>query len=329
MPDLFDQKNAVEATVIEPMEETQETGLSVPGDRPEPSYSGGSQALTDLRQGAMTLPVAQMAVALDEYKERRAFFFNWLLRQLVQGVHYGYPPGCEVRFDPNGNAIQKKWNNKTRGYDEVIIPLDQWKQKPCLYKAGADFICDLMGLRPEWETDHDTHKQLALVPLLDRDKNPQPVVCYVCRLFSRFQPSLVMGEGRGGRMLGTKGGDVNNTIKMAQKAAKVDAVINCYGLSDLFTQDIEDTPQREPYEAPDAREESPPAQPRGKRVTIEDVNALVSRYKARKPTASLEDWGMFVQSATGKAFKNVKAVAEWCQRDIDHVSDKIEMELET
>ena len=327
MADLFDKETAVVAEIVTPMEETQETGLTVPAQ--EPSYSGGSQALIDLRQGAMTMPIEQMGIALEEYRARRSFFFNWLIKQLTKGVHYGFPPGCEVRFDQSGNAITKKWNSKNRGYDEIVIPLDQWKHKPCLYKAGADFIADLMGLRPEFESDHETHKQLvASGSCTDRDGKPQPVLCYICRLFSRANPQLVVGEGRGARMLGTKGGDVNNTIKMAQKAAKVDAVINTYGLSDLFTQDVEDAP-REPYETPTTRPESPPVQPRAKRVTAADVKALVDRYKARKPNATPDDFAKFCFAATAKTFKNVLSPGEWCQGDLNHVDDKIAMELES
>ena len=326
MADLFDKETAVVAEIVTPMEETQETGLTVPAQ--EPSYSGGSQALIDLRQGAMTMPIEQMGIALEEYRERRAYFFNWLIGQLVRGVHYGYPPGCEVRFDEHGNAIEKKWNNYRKCNEEIVIPLEQWKKKPSLYKAGADFICDLMGLRPEWVSDDETHRQLMTSPPTDKDGRLQPVLCYICRLFSRFQPNLVMGEGRGGRMLGQKGGDVNNTIKMAQKAAKVDAVINCYGLSDLFTQDVEDAP-REPYETPTTRPESPPVQPRAKRVTAADVKALVDRYKARKPNATPDDFAKFCFAATAKTFKNVLSPGEWCQGDLNHVDDKIAMELES
>jgi hypothetical protein len=51
----------------------------------------------------------------------------------------------------------------------------------------------------------------------------------------------VLGEGRGAGVAGVKRRDGNGAVKIAQKSAKIDAVINTLGLSDLFTQDLEDT----------------------------------------------------------------------------------------
>ena len=165
---------------------------------------------------AMLMPSAQMEVALAEYKDRRQTFRRWLLEQLREGIHYGYPPGCE----PKGNAKPA-----------------QWTHKPSLYKAGADFMCDLMGVRDEYDADRAAWEQLG---------SKEGTVVYCCRLISRKTGELV-GEGRGAFVSGNKGMKENAALKMAKKCAKVDAVINSWGLSDLFTQDIEDAdhqPQR-------------------------------------------------------------------------------------
>lgn len=54
---------------------------------------------------------------------------------------------------------------------------------------------------------------------------------------------------------------LNKAIKMAQKSAFVDAVIRATGMSDLFTQDVEDMPdQPEPPQAP-ASQAKPEAEP--------------------------------------------------------------------
>src|SRR4030095_3163710 len=52
-------------------------------------------------------------------------------------------------------------------------------------------------------------------------------------------------------------GDVNKTLKMAQKSAQTDAVLRFAGLSEIFTQDLEDMPasardndEPAPFEAP-------------------------------------------------------------------------------
>jgi hypothetical protein len=172
---------------------------------------------------AMLMPSEHMLTALNEYEERRKTFREWLQGQLVPGVHYGVPPGCEPptkRPDPK-----------------------QWQYKPSLYKAGADFICDLMAARDEYEPDmlswELSGKLAGLYP-------------FICRLHSRNGDLL--GEGRGAAIRGKKSRDDNAAIKCGKKCAKVDAVINSWGLSDLFTQDAEDlTPDaipRKPQRAP-------------------------------------------------------------------------------
>ena len=49
-----------------------------------------------------------------------------------------------------------------------------------------------------------------------------------------------MGQGRGASTLEKNEGDPNKTIKMAQKSAYIDSTIRATGLSDLFSQDLED-----------------------------------------------------------------------------------------
>lgn len=52
---------------------------------------------------------------------------------------------------------------------------------------------------------------------------------------------------------------LNKAIKMAQKSAFVDAVIRASGMSDLFTQDLEDMPRDDAPEAPQATTTAPNA----------------------------------------------------------------------
>ena len=56
----------------------------------------------------------------------------------------------------------------------------------------------------------------------------------------------------------------NASIKMAQKAAKVDAVLNGWGLSDLFTQDLEDL--KEEAIQPEQVANAPKSASRGDRI---------------------------------------------------------------
>ncbi len=279
----------------------------------EPSYQGGSSALVDLRSAAMAVDSEKMTIGLAEYADRRKTFREWLLSQLIAGVHYGIPPGCEPKFDDQGNLlIWMKGGNRAVGKD-------QWRHKPSLYQAGADFVIDLMNLRAEFAADLGAWEMLG---------KPDGKMVYKCQLFSRASGELV-GEGIGARTIGDKGGDLNNGVKMACKCAKVAAVINSYGLSDLFTQDIEDM-EKNRHENPDAKPDAPRAPSRNERINDEELIALTNDFKAKmshlEPGPMFERWKMFCMEATGHQFQNIKSVSEWTRARLEKVRTKMEME---
>lgn len=227
-----------------------------------------TSALVDLRQLAMSVDITTMQAGLNEYASKRKAFREWLLEQMVKGVHYGVVPGCEPKLDSAGNIIvSQKRGDK---YIQMIVTPDQWRYKPCLYKAGAEFIIDLMGVRQEYIADVDAAKMLT--------RGDAAVVAFKCRLLSRNTGELV-GEGVGAGTLGAKGADHNKTVKDAQKRAMVAAVLNSYGLSDLFTQDMDDKPPKPEAEQPAPRDNAPVAQPRSERVEKEEVGKITSLVK--------------------------------------------------
>jgi hypothetical protein len=258
----------------------------------------------DLRHGVMGLPVERMAVVLNEYAKRRDFFREWLLKQLKPGIHYGYPPGCEPKRDKDGNYLLWMKN----GY--VIVPPEQWQPKECLYKAGAELITDLMMARDEYVADEEGWRQLG---------SPPGTYVYKCRLYSKATGEL-LGEGLGARRNGQKGGDENNAIKMAQKAAKVAAVLNTWGLSDLFTQDLDDQPP--PHENPQQRPDAPVAATRSDRVTKEEVTKELARWKSlRGDTEATKDrFAAWVENVCGRKFDTGK-FSEWTLSDLAAVRD--------
>src|SRR5205814_10589109 len=77
-----------------------------------------------------------------------------------------------------------------------------------------------------------------------------------------------------------EGWTVNNTIKICEKRAQVDAVLRRVGLSEIFTQDIEDLDQRQALVAEQAR---PAAAPRAE--TPMDRPASAERPARLAPTA--------------------------------------------
>jgi hypothetical protein len=240
-----------------PSQPTQSTALSQPGEVLR-------DPVADLRHAMMTLPVDQQVTFLAEFKARRDHFRKWLMEQLVPGVHYGIPPGCEPKSKTiDGVVHYGNWNKKKNAYD--WHPESQWKPKPSLYAGGADFVCDLLGLRDEYESDAVSWQQMGSKPGTAVQK---------CLLKSRATGELI-GEGIGAY---SNQSDANNAIKMAAKCAKVGAIINAYGLRDLFTQD---EPKPQPNDNPEADPAAPRAASRAERKAA--VSAPVyEKLAARK-----------------------------------------------
>lgn len=266
----------------EKMSTQTELPITSPGSaiaaRPQ---SPPTHPLADLRHAAMSLPLEEIAGLLASYTERRQAFRDWLLSQLVEGVHFGVAPGCEPKSNPDPR---------------------QWKHKPGLYKAGAEFVCDLMNVRAEYEADLAASQQMGELKV-DAKVEPKRFFVYKCRLISR-QTGEALGEGTGARQLWEKKGDVNNSVKMAQKNAMVAAVLNTYGLSDLFTQDAPEPPL---YENPTQQPDAPRASPRGQRagkVQATDVDAVVKQWKAYlSPEGTKAQFGDWVRKTTGTTFQ--------------------------
>lgn len=267
----------------------------------------------DLMAHMMQLPVEQMQEHLSEYWDRRQAFRAWLYSKFVKGVHFGFPPGLEPEFDSRGYA--KVW---MKGGYQYISP-EQWTIKPSLFKAGAQFICALLYVRPEFEADMGGWEQLG---------KPADTFVYTCRIISKSN-GQVLGQGRGVRKVGEKKMDANASLKMCQKAALVDAVINAYGLSDLFTQDTEDSPSREPHANPEADGSKPKQQPRAQRVTKEELAELHSAWCeiAHDPKDSEEFFALIRKETDGRDF-NPRQPGQWTRDEFTKVAEAIRVQRE-
>lgn len=145
---------------------------------------------------------------LDNYSSQKKQLMQWLASNLIEGVHYGYPPKTPRPADSKS-----------------------WKAKPSLYKSGALTIVDLLQLRADFSADQ------AARAMFEHSEN---LLCIRCELYSRATGELV-GQGRGTYRVGQKGMNENSALKMAQKSALVDAVINTVPIAaELYTQDPED-----------------------------------------------------------------------------------------
>jgi hypothetical protein len=273
-----------------------------------------ANALADLRQQAMGAPVEIMRKGLTEYLERRDEFRKWLRPQLKTGVHFGFPPSCLPKYvDDHGrdcteeNAVATKiWNGKKNAYD--LCPLNQWKPKPSFYKAGAEFVCDLLGLICVFEADMAAWEQLG---------KPHGTFVTRCRLYPKGAPHAdehLVGEGRGVRRVGTKGGDDNNAIKMSEKSAKVAAILNAFGLADLFTQDLEDAGATQ-HDNPTQIEFPPIVEPRDKRVGKDELVSLMEAWQAMRRREKLEhtnaQYAAWCEDISGQPADDVFLVLKW------------------
>lgn len=269
--------------------------------------------LLDMRRGFLSMTPENMELALAQYDARRKVFRDWLKSKLVKGVHYGYPPGCE----PESQIINGKlhYNNRGKWY-----PAEQWTPKPSLYKPTGDMLCECLALRDEYDADMDAWKQLG-----------EPKLTFVmrCRLYSMTSGELV-AEGRGVYAVGDKKADANQAIKKSKKSAKIDAVINYLGISDLFTQDMDELPPPI-YDNPGCNPDAPIAAPRGDRVSADDFKKIGTRWREMRKKQSLPtckvDWEDFFESHTGLPREQATQHTAWSLLDLEKLGAGIASEM--
>ncbi len=180
--------------------------------------------------GGLIRPVAQPHDMIELHKD----VARLIKESLEEGVDYGTIPGT-------GN-------------------------KATLLKPGAERLALAFGARPEYklvdsEVDHD-----RVVHYSDRYRKEGQSVglyryVYDCTLVR--EDGRVLGSGHGvcstmeSKYVSRPRDCENTALKMAQKRAFVAAVLNAFGLSSRFTQDVEDIevePRRAPPPPPPKRE---------------------------------------------------------------------------
>ncbi|MFA7170204.1 MAG: hypothetical protein WC178_05145 [Candidatus Paceibacterota bacterium] len=112
------------------------------------------------------------------------------------------------------------------------------KGRKSLGKSGAEKMANIFGYQTTFARDHQSVEMLG---------NIKGLVAYVCTL---THYGKIVGEGRGSDTLERNNNDANKTLKLAEKRAYVNAVIRSTGLSDIFSQDIEDMESEQVVEYP-------------------------------------------------------------------------------
>lgn len=138
---------------------------------------------------------------LDRRRENRGLMMEWVRGQLVEGSDFG---SIEIRGR---------------------------KSKPSLWKAGAEKICGILGLRVEFPNLADYEEKVLRGEKIEH-------ILLRCHLYDGA--GNIVASGAGARSLNQDQGDLNKALKMCMKSAQIDATLRCAGLSEVFTQDIED-----------------------------------------------------------------------------------------
>lgn len=144
--------------------------------------------------------------------KKRMIITNYIKQHMVEGVDYG-------KIHINKDCRDKK-NCKEKWH---------WS-KDTLFKPGAEKFCSLFRYKAEYCKDADTWEMLGSIP---------GTIALICKLYTS-ESNIIVGEGRGICSVKEKDGNANVAVKICEKRAKINAVLQTGGLSDFFTQDLED-----------------------------------------------------------------------------------------
>lgn len=208
------------------------------------------------------------AKMIEVEKKKRALITEYISDQMVEGVDYG---AIHVKKDcENQYTCENKFH-----YTKSI-----------LFKPGSEKFCSLMHIRPKFTYEH-----------VDWEKGN---FVLKCELYSRND--VVIGEGRGAARLSEKTTwTMNNCLKIAEKRAQIDAVLRSGGLSDFFTQDLEDDVEATKAEVSAERSSpSSPSSPQGAKPIVREPNAPASPAQVGKLFAELNRTGFTKEQLEAK-----------------------------
>jgi hypothetical protein len=255
--------------------ETPESPESLPAPPPAPEAELTPRALLG---GLAIDDPAALRAELERYTTVRGIFVDWLFSHLVAGIDYML---IHRKIGPRGNK-QDCPDRANAGGSRC----EQCGGKATLAKPGSEKLCGLLQLRPRFRRDLEAWEMLGSEP---------GVVALVCELIG--PTGAVVAEGRSARHRDIDQGDLNKTLKMCEKSAQVDSVLRCAGLSELFSQDIEDMPafgngdsEPEGFQAPRAKSgaaTTPPA-PRNLEAQLKESvdRAREARAATGRPAAA-------------------------------------------
>lgn len=197
----------------------------------------------------LDLPSEQFKAGLDRRKANRELLMEWLRSALVEGVDFG-----------RIHVVSKdRCQFARQGRVKDCGEPSHWS-RASLFKSGAEKITGMLGMTVHYPSLPD-YEQAVL--------NGVVLTTVMLRCELRDAHGRVVAEGVGARSVGQDYGDINKTLKMAEKSALIDGCLRLAGLSEIYTQDIEDHPVVESKPTTPA---PPRAQRSAKPVTAEQVS---------------------------------------------------------
>ena len=196
-----------------------------------------------------------------------------------------------------------------RDVDFGVIPRTK---KPSLYKSGAEKICMSYGLFQRYDIETAIERAEGDSPLFY-----YLVKCSLVKLVDGKEYVFCTGYGSANTSEKRNGFNsaydaANGTLKMAQKRALTGAAIAISGLSDMFTQDIENEDfMKEAVDSATAKPEDAITPKQRQRIFAVASNKGMS-------TEQTKQW------LKAKGFDSVKDVK---QKDYDTLCDAIEKEV--
>lgn len=172
----------------------------------------------------LDLPAETFKTGLDRRKANRAALMAWVRDSLVDGLDFG-------KIHVVGRS-RCKFGKDCKNPDHF--------SKPSLFKPGAEKICGMLGVTVRYPTLPDYEKTALTGVSLSQ-------IIIRCEIVDAAD--RVVADGVGARLLAQDNGDINKALKMAEKSAHIDATLRMAGLSEVFTQDIEDMMQKREAES--------------------------------------------------------------------------------
>jgi hypothetical protein len=190
----------------------------------KPVQPVNTENLPVISANPLDLPAAIFQEGLDRRKTNRAALMAWIRDALVDGSDYG-------KIHIMG------WNKCHAGKD---CKNPAHFSKSSLFKPGAEKICGMLGVTVRYPTLQDYEK----AALTGAQLSQIIIRCEIVDASGR-----VVADGVGARIMAQDNGDINKSLKMAEKSAHIDATLRMAGLSEVFTQDLEDMQQRREAES--------------------------------------------------------------------------------